>query len=145
MPIVNTGKIFYIDGSAQHGLIAATSDLNVATWGCSGTSIGSTPTAIGAGQANTTLIVNGCSDADIAARLCSNLVLNGYSDWFLPSRDELLELYSQKSWIGGFNSMFYWSSSEYQATSAWAITFLTGGQSWQQKWQTLGVRPIRTF
>lgn len=76
------------------GLIAAPSDQGSAKWGCPGTIIGGTNTALGTGAANTAAILAGCSDeAGIAARLCDNLVLNGYSDWFLPSKNELNKLF----------------------------------------------------
>ena len=106
------GVVFYIDGTGQHGLIAATSNQSTgAPWGCGGTLIG-TSTAIGSGQANTTAIVNGCSTAGIAARLCDDLDLNGYTDWFLPSKDELNQMYVQKSFIPGFVGGWYCCSSE---------------------------------
>jgi hypothetical protein len=80
------GIIFYFDGTGQHRLISATTDQSSgAQWGCYGATIGGTSNAIGTGQANTTAIVNGCATAGIAARICNDLVLNGFSDWFLPS------------------------------------------------------------
>jgi hypothetical protein len=55
-------------------------------------------------------IVNaGCGGA---AEACANLVLNGYSDWFLPSRDECEQLRNNKAIIGGFQFAGYWSSTE---------------------------------
>jgi hypothetical protein len=47
----------------------------------------------------------------VAARKCDDLALNGYDDWFLPSKDELNQMYLQRSVIGGFHKC-YWSSSE---------------------------------
>ncbi|MEI7981917.1 MAG: DUF1566 domain-containing protein [Bacteroidota bacterium] len=120
------GIVFYIDGTLQHALVAATSDQGAAQWGCYGTAIGGTSLAIGTGQANTTAIVNGCSEAGIAARICDNLVLNGYEDWFLPSREELNQLYLQRNVVGGFTKSLYWSSSESdgnQANAAWIMNF----------------------
>jgi hypothetical protein len=72
------GIIFYLDGTGLHGLISAPSDQGFAIWGCFGTLIGGTGAGIGTGQANTTIIVNGCNTAGIAARICNDLVLNGY-------------------------------------------------------------------
>ena len=140
------GIIFYIDGTGQHGLISATTDQSTgAPWGCSGTTIG-TSTAIGTGQANTTLIVNGCSTAGIAARICDDLVLNGYSDWFLPSKDELNQMYLQKDAIGGFASYSYWSSSQSNAINAWYQSFSSGGSSNDVKLvSTYHVRAVRAF
>lgn len=47
-----------------------------------------------------------------AANLCSDLVLNGYSDWVLPTRFDLRELYEARYIIGGFKEgETYWSSS----------------------------------
>jgi len=140
------GIIFYIDGTGQHGLIAAPSDQSSGRqWGCKGTLIGGTSTAIGTGQANTTAIVNGCSDGNIAARVCDELVLNGYSDWFLPSSDELNQMYLQKIVIGGFSGYFYWSSSEYSDSSAWNQYFWNGSQNDPWKTGEYCVRAIRAF
>ncbi|MCX6249380.1 MAG: DUF1566 domain-containing protein [Bacteroidetes bacterium] len=140
------GIIFYIDGTGNHGLIAAPSDQSTgAQWGCYGTSIGGTGTAIGTGQANTTAIVNGCSESDIAAKICDNLVLNGYSDWFLPSKDEQNQMYSQKNVIGGFANYDYWSSSEYNASYTWAQHFSNGFQYGYGKNYTSYVRAVRVF
>ena len=140
------GIIFYIDGTGQHGLISATSDQGTSTeWGCSGTLIGGTGTAIGTGQANTTAIVNGCSTPGIAARICDDLVLNGYSDWFLPSKDELNQMYIQKTVIGGFANEYYWSSSEYNAVYAWNQRFSDGYQGETNKLAPDYIRAVRAF
>ena len=141
------GIIFYIDGTGNHGLISASSDQSAgAPWGCyNGTLISGTLTAIGTGQANTTLIVNGCSEAGIAARICNDLVLNGYGDWFLPSKDELNLMYAQQTAIGGFGNKNYWSSSEYNVNNAWVQYFNNGAQSYYIKANTFYVRAVRVF
>jgi len=139
------GIIFYIDGTGQHGLISASSDQNSgAQWGCTGGLIG-TFTTIGAGQANTTSIVYGCSQLGIAAKVCDDLVLNGYSDWFLPSKDELNVMYQEKSVIGGFFNSSYWSSSENYASYAWFQNFLNGVPGAGNKYSIYRVRAVRAF
>jgi hypothetical protein len=139
------GKIFYIDGTGQHGFIAAPYDqTSEATWGCVDQLIG-TATALGTGQANTTAIVNACSEAGIAARICDDLVLNGYSDWFLPSQDELNLLYPIKNLIGGFQPAGYCTSSEKNAHNGWIQLFNSGQLYWQDKWYKNYVRAIRAF
>jgi uncharacterized protein (TIGR02145 family) len=139
------GIIFYIDGTSQHGLISATSDQTSAPWGCSPNSICCTFTAIGTGQANTTAIINGCSTAGIAARICDDLVLNGYSDWFLPSKDELNQMLLQNATIGSFSNGYYWSSSERSSSFAWDQLFVFGSQNYDLKGSTYYVRAIRAF
>jgi len=112
------GLVFYVDGTGQHGLIVNPTPLSSnAPWGCSGTWLGAGGTAIGTGAANTVTIVNGCSTAGIAARLCSDLVLNGYSDWFLPSTDELGAIWNNKDKLGVTH--VGWSSSEASTDYAW--------------------------
>ena len=114
------GIIFYLDGTGLHGLISAASDQSTgAEWGCFGTTMGGTSTAFGTGQANTANIVTFCSAAGIAARICNDLVLNGYDDWFLPSIDELYQMYVQRIAIGMLGGNMYWSSSEVNSIAAW--------------------------
>ncbi|NCA77506.1 MAG: hypothetical protein EOM90_14330 [Alphaproteobacteria bacterium] len=141
------GIIFFIDDTRLHGLIAAPNDQSAgAPWGCINTTIGSTSTEIGSGQSNTTLIVNGCGTSNIAARICNNLVLNGYSDWFLPSEKELNHMYLQKAIIGGFSDTYYWCSSEVNAEAASIKYFgYSSPYNADYKDQTNYVRAIRAF
>jgi hypothetical protein len=143
------GIVYYLDATKQHGLIAAPADQDTASWGCFTTLIGGTSCDMGTGQANTTAIVNGCSDSHIAARICNDLVLNGFSDWYLPSREEIREMYPHQYVIGGFESYTYWSSSEYDATRAWAM-FLGSGDFLHAVKNAhvnggMGVRAVRSF
>lgn len=111
------GFIFYLDATGEHGLIASEADLGEAGWGCKGNT---TPIAqdlsIGSGSSNTLFIVTACSEPDIAAKICADLNLNGFDDWFLPSSDELEQLYLQRDVVGGFDEAegsIYVSSSEF--------------------------------
>jgi hypothetical protein len=140
------GIVFYISGG--HGLIAAASDQGASNpWGCNGTLIsGADGTAVGTGNQNTIDILIGCSTPGTAAYICANLSLGGYDDWYLPSKDELNLLYSQKDIIGGFSGVFYWSSTEVDAVSAWGQFFDMGGsQTGGDKGLAHRVRAIRSF
>ena len=144
------GKIFYIDSSKQHGLISAPSDQTVGFTGIqwyngSFVTIGATGTAIGTGQANTTAIVKAQGPGSYAAKLCDDLVLNGYTDWYLPSKDELNQLFLNQAVVGGFASSFYWSSSENDNFNAWYQIFGNGNQYDIGKYYTLAVRAVRAF
>ncbi|MDY0142965.1 MAG: protein kinase [Bacteroidales bacterium] len=145
------GIVFYIDSTGKHGLVCAPYDQSSgAQWGCYKTAIYGTSTSIGSGQTNTNKIVNACSDSDCAARICSNLVLNGYSDWFLPSKDELNLMYNNlhKKDLGGFANKWYWSSSEYsgfETGNAWVQSFSNGNQYDNNKYYTYYVRAVRAF
>jgi hypothetical protein len=110
--ILRPGDIGY-DPNVVHGLIATQSDLGGFQWGCSGTNIlGAEGESIGTGNQNTIDIMNGCSTQGTAARVCGDLILNGYSDWYLPSIYELFIMYSSRGLIGGFYPVYYWSSTE---------------------------------
>jgi hypothetical protein len=139
------GKVAYIDGTGLHGLIAALSDQGSSTWGCYGTAIsGADGTAIGTGHQNThDMITAGCTNA---AQLCHGVTINGYSDWYLPSKDELNKLWVNRAKIGGFSSVQYWSSSEYNARNAWYQTFSNSYQStYSSKSNSRRVRAVRAF
>ncbi|RMA57718.1 DUF1566 domain-containing protein [Ulvibacter antarcticus] len=111
------GIIFYLDASSMHGLIASEEDQEDAVWGCLGnTTPISQDTSIGSGSDNTAAIVAACSQDNIAAKICAALSLNGYDDWFLPSSDELEQLYLHRDVVGGFDESYgsvYISSSEF--------------------------------
>ena len=141
------GIIAYIDGSGQHGLIAATADQSTAEWSnIHNSSVGSTGTLIGTGQANTTAIVHQSGFTGGAAKLCTDLVVGGiYSDWYLPSKDELAQLYLNKDTIGSFVSGGYWSSSETAANTAWAQGFNDGSWVSSAKTSVINVRAVRSF
>ena len=139
------GDSGYVTGEF-HGLITPTSDQSAGgQWGCYGTAIGNTSKALGTGQANTTAIVNGCSDGGIAARICDDFVLNGYSDWYLPSLNELNTLYLNRAAIGGFGNFVYWSSSEQSTNNAWYQNFSNSVKGDNHKTNTDHVRAVRTF
>ena len=145
------GIIAYINGGGStgtSGLVATSADIGFATWGCEGTLIaGADGTAIGTGNQNTIDIMAGCATAGIAARLCGDLVQGGYSDWYLPSKDELNALYINRLAIGGFASDYYWSSTENNSTEAWSQNFdeLSTSQDPLSKSLGLYVRAIRSF
>jgi hypothetical protein len=123
------GVVFYIDETGKHGLVCPIIDTSPVLpevhggWGCNnGTDLnGAEGTAIGTGKQNTLDIIAACPTEGIAADMCVKLTLNGYSDWFLPSIDELGEMKKNKEIInayavahGGaaFTNAYYYSSSE---------------------------------
>ena len=135
----------YVDGEIN-GFIAAPNDQSEGTvWGCWPTLIGGTSSALGTGDANTTSIVSGCSEIGIAAQICNNLVLNDFSDWYLPSRDELLKIVSNKDIIGGFFDDYYWTSSELATGYAYGLFPGSTSTYWENKMHTNRVRAIRSF
>jgi len=150
------GIIFYMDPSeVGTGLVSAASDQTTfAQWGCIGTLIdGADDTGIGSGNQNTSDIILGCTTIGIVAEICTNLSLNGYTDWFLPSKDELNEMYTKigpgaaapNTNIGNFSDSWYWSSSEYDDDRAWSRKFSDGSQFNRQKYSNLPARAIRAF
>ncbi len=158
------GKIAYILVSTDpgynkdvvHGLVAAVNDQttnNGLEWnnGNDYSLIGATGTAIGTGLANTNKIIAFQGNTfSYAAKICTDYNGGGFTDWYLPSKDELNKLYLNRNLIGGFLLMstqpYYWSSSENNSYAVWAADFYNGGTA------TLGdksfsffVRPIRNF
>jgi hypothetical protein len=123
------GKIIYLfkqgekgyDPNVQHGLTADTADLS------------------------------GAFDWPDALAACERLKKNGYSDWYLPDRDELNRLHACRAKAGGFpktgkHDVFYWSSSEKDADYSWAQSFRTGRQYPVDKMTKTGhVRAVRSF
>ena len=144
------GIVFYLDGNGG-GLITAPSEI-IATWGCYPEYIGGTSSAVGTGAANTTAIVSGCSETAIAARICADLTLGGYTDWFLPSKDELNLMYKNIGQgnvlglgnVGNFANYSYWSSSEFDNHSAWLQNFYWYQPNYTKNYSNY-VRAVRAF
>ncbi len=147
------GKVFYLsDNTGLHGLEAAPADQVDSTgnaafaWGCHYIAIPDAQgTAVGTGAANTAAIVVGCNEANTAAKIAYSYALNGYTDWFLPSKDELNLLYQQKNVVSGFARNYYWSSTESDIFNAWAHYFASGGQEEGVKSGPYPVRAVRAF
>lgn len=161
------GYVFYVDETGQHGLVAAPADVTVSpsmgpgsTWYWASSNASSVSeasgTAIGTGYDNTRTMMDQSTDKEDlrAAYVCHELVLDGYSDWFLPSKDELNLMYQnlRLQSIGGFvtsmnDSSDYWSSSSVfnDSDDAWFINFGSGAQNQKVKTSNCRVRPIRAF
>lgn len=109
------GKIFYIDNTGKHGLIVAPKDFSET------------------------------ATWDKAKQLCKSYRGGGYSNWYLPTKDELNMLYELKDVIGGFTPSYYWSSTEANGNNAWYQVFFNGNQYGSYKSYTGKVRAVRAF
>nr|WP_319776408.1 YDG domain-containing protein [uncultured Sphaerochaeta sp.] len=119
------GIVAYISTSSNlaeetDGLIAAKSDLSPAgfPWSSNTTTVVGTSAGYGTGLSNSDKIMTstGASSFSYAAYNARYYSGGGYNDWFLPSKEELVELFHHKQTIGNFsttNSSEYWSSTEY--------------------------------
>ena len=147
------GIVFYVDESGEHGLVAAIEDLNSEyEWGCFETQLSLfNVTFFGSGLQNTLGIVTECSETPIAASEALAYESEGYTDWYLPSFEELEEMYNtigngvSDGNIGGFENNWYWSSSGNLNNDAWAFNFDDGSEYNHYKSNTFLVRVIRAF
>ncbi|WP_320129879.1 chitobiase/beta-hexosaminidase C-terminal domain-containing protein [uncultured Sphaerochaeta sp.] len=148
------GFIFYINPNAATQdwtyLEAAPTDNGPWLWG-SAIKTDVTATAIGTGKVNTAIIVAKMGIESIAAKECADkkITYNNvtYSDWFLPSKDELNQIYIQKLKLGSFCYGHYWSSSEYDMYNSWDQFFGDDGRqnAYGKNANYFYVRAIRSF
>ena len=166
------GVVFYLltaedtgyDANESHGLIAAVADLSIedVNWyDDSTTGYLATGTAIGTGAANTNAIISGQGEemaASYAAGLARAYEGGGFNDWFLPSKDELYQMYLQQTPINttaalnngsdSFRYDNYWSSTEIDDVKAYRLHFGIGFGSNGNKYEEFGgcsVRAVRDF
>jgi hypothetical protein len=143
------GFIFYDKGSYSNGwrYLEAYPTEVLGTWGCQSTNIAGTGTAIGTGEANTSIILANCNQTNTVAYLINNLVIGGYDDWFVPSRDELSRIQDVLITpnIGNFYAGFYWSSSQNTAVYAYFYDFEFDFSDIQSKSTTIVALPVRSF
>jgi hypothetical protein len=146
------------------------------SWGCNGTLVPNshnelTLIAIGTGYKNSLDMIEGVFNlwlngglfhysAVAAVRAYAGGLKN---DWFLPSQDELNQLYLNRETVGGFANGLYWSSTEYEEDCEGAYTqnfsngniipyedypwysIAPGGQVDFWKERPAYVRPVRAF
>ncbi len=149
------GVIFWVNATNDGGYVVSISDQSAGLQWYNGTFTvtGATGTAIGTGQVNSTAIVNNQGAGTYAAQLCNDLSLSGYSDWFLPSKDEMNEVYVNRVVInativeigGIILSNSYWTSTEWNLNLGWFQSFSNGFQGGTSKTSTIKVRAIRAF
>jgi len=147
------GTIFYDKGDRNEGwryLEAGPSDLTANVfWNNNETFFVDTGYHIGSGESNSFRIVDSIGgDPLYAPQQCLDYASGPFDDWFLPSHDELFELFNQRDSVGGFQASLYWSSTEDSASNAWAMDFANEIFSSVPKTHTAtptAVRPIRAF
>jgi hypothetical protein len=147
------GLVFHIENGGRNGLEAAPEDQDDgsgAVWGCPSREVnGADGVLIERGTTNTLDVVEQCTGVNIASKLAYDYVsLTGYTDWFLPSKDELNAMYINLDLedSGDFTDNSYWSSSESSETTAWAQGFISGQQSeLYSKALSTRVRAVRAF
>jgi len=154
------GLIFYDKGNNSGGwryLEAAPLEAEFqAIWSVRSTSVRDTRTEIGSGLRNTQLIIETfrqtAGEWDTAAQIVDELVFNGFDDWFLPSRDELDQMYGQlrRRNLGDFRDDWYWTSSNIDSRRAHTQNFQNGQlagnygtEAGEKNRDRLNVRPIR--
>lgn len=162
------GIVAYIDEQGNKLIVSPIDNGEDIQWGCRGQLLNITSKEYGTGLSNTEALVNWhqgwadpwftapeevtgyChekNDGTLAARVCYEMELNEYSDWYLPSIEELNLIYENvhKNYKGDFGTNEYWSSSEYTEGSSWIKSFLTGDEYGYQKTFNRMVRCVRSI
>ncbi len=129
----NTVGYWLGDLATNRLVVAPKSTEATTTWGSSGTFRGTTSTTNGLSNTNTLYALG--SAAHPAAYYCKTLATGGYNTWYLPAKDELNTLYSNKSatpfaTANSFDGSYYWSSTENLGNKAWYQFFSSGFQDY---------------
>jgi len=148
--------VFYVTADGCNGLEAAGIDAASASgskhWGCFGENVsGAFRVSIGGGGPNTLDVVNqACSDPAEAVAAAREYMGGGEDDWYLGSRDEVVEMYNTIGPGGANTGGFvvdgvYWTSSEIDADAVYVVNFKNGSAPDNPKNFARETRPIRTI
>lgn len=149
--VFQPGDAGYVAGEC-HGIIVAKSDyMNKAVWGDNFLVLGAQQSEIGKGWENTQAIVDAFGNSgQNAAYMCTQISSGGYTDWFLPTVNEMKMFDKNKDAIGGFkdtdyaNNM-YWTSTDVRAKEANTYNFEHGMSMTTAKEVSFWFRPARYF
>lgn len=142
------GFIVYAGMSGGSRIYAMSFDLGIYQWnnGSSNWTIsGATSSSDGLANTNTLVSLSDAGTPYQAAEACRSLG----ADWYLPARDEIILLYTNRDAIGGFNetgtfpNAVYWSSNERSNQNAEVRYFHTGGSGQNRKSSAYNVRCVR--
>lgn len=109
------------------------------TWGKDNETTGAT--SLDDGRANTNIISQ--LSGNYAAKICNDLVSEGFSDWYLPARNEMEAIKQNASSLSSVPSGQYWTSTEANDRTAHWITFLSGPPPTNIKTATAICRCVR--
>jgi len=142
--------VFYVTDGGMHGLIASPAGWNGGTsdplniWSNVEQNL-TTGTAIGTGLSNTLAIMAQSGHTSSAAKLCYDFRGKYSGRWFLPSLDELSQMFLQNSIINGLSNDVYGASTEYSFYLSYHVSMDNGQVYWGRKISAHEFRPIRSF
>ncbi len=158
------GVVYWVDNTGEHGFITSMIDLSqTQDWSNRQTNlIGPNAQSDWNGRGNTASIIAQYGHTSSAAKLCEDYTnadygTGIYSDWYLPSRCELYDLWKNIYPVqkilekDGNDSTIplakssYWSSSERDSYQAYQVSLASGEMTYRSKWGTAFVRAIRAF
>lgn len=155
--IYNSTDPGYVSGE-QHGLVAQATDISSGSvWGTNVFiyNLGSTSKdppdlayrVLGMGKTNSERIVNAIGASAVAAKLCLDSTVSGYTDWFLPNYDEIYKLWENRVAIGNFNTTSYYQvANQYDTSTSFYQYFgASGYRGSAVKTSNKPVRAIRYF
>lgn len=151
------GRVFHTTEDGIHGLESAPNDIQELEWGCHSIQIDdASGVKIGDGKSNTEILVTlNCTSVSwwggrTVVDAVQNHEVNGFSDWLIPSRDEMIHMYTvlTSKGVGNFANTLYWISTvSPDFGSKWTL-MLNGGNGsllWGERSIRKPVRPIRSF
>jgi len=155
------GVIFYLDKTKKHGLVVSRENVGGSwmtySWGCCGLSIENAEGIdIGSGRFNTNAIVNTCDDNQTAAYACNNYEYEGFSDWFLPSLEELELIAENLGYDDEFFDVIQFDNANYLSSTqlknkkhkinyAWSVNLIEGYTISSYKSNKQKIRAVRAF
>ncbi|RLD21532.1 MAG: hypothetical protein DRI69_03825 [Bacteroidetes bacterium] len=153
---VQGGVVFWVSASGAHAKVVSIYNVGKVPWSnVPNPAIGASAQSDINGAGNTVAIMMQSGHTSSAARHCADVAYGGYDDWYLPSKDELNDVYTNRVAIdttatanGGevFVNDYYWSSTEESSNDAWQQEFTDGSQGGDNKGSSTGrVRAVRAF